>query len=245
VTEVVGLTEHLQKKPQFLSGGERQRVALARAMVKKPQVFLMDEPLSNLDAKLRQQLRSELIELHHRLGVTFVYVTHDQVEAMSMGTKIVLLDAGKIMQQDTAHRIYNYQQNIFSSRFIGAPPMNILACEQAREYAKTPFLGGAQHLGFRPEKVKLESESTGENAALHMHGMVVGIELLGAELLYTVELSGKKRIAVKIMDDVNAKHCAYGDEIALFVSSNNVVYFDENEQRICCEDARESEAQIA
>ena len=96
---MVGLTEYLDRKPANLSGGQRQRVALARAIVKKPAVFLMDEPLSNLDAKLRTQIRTDLIELHQKLKTTFVYVTHDQIEAMSMGTDIVLLDRGKIQQQ--------------------------------------------------------------------------------------------------------------------------------------------------
>ena len=101
VSEVVGLTPYLSRKPSELSGGQRQRVALARAMVKNPKVFLMDEPLSNLDAKLRQQMRVELIELHKRLGTTFIYVTHDQVEAMSMGDNIILMDKGIIMQRST------------------------------------------------------------------------------------------------------------------------------------------------
>lgn len=106
VSRSVGLEEYLNRKPSALSGGQRQRVALARAMVKKPGVFLMDEPLSNLDAKLRSQLRTDLIELHNRLGSTFVYVTHDQVEAMSMGTQIVLMNKGKIMQcRDSSHNL--------------------------------------------------------------------------------------------------------------------------------------------
>lgn len=98
--------------------------------MKKPAVFLMDEPLSNLDAKLRQQMRAELIELHKKLGATFVYVTHDQVEAMSMGTRIVLMDGGKVMQEDNPHNLYYDPANLFSSRFIGTPPMNILALDR-------------------------------------------------------------------------------------------------------------------
>ena len=106
VSSIVGLDEYLNRKPSDLSGGQRQRVALARAMVKTPKVFLMDEPLSNLDAKLRNQMRSELIQLHKRLKSTFVYVTHDQVEAMSMADKIVIMNKGKIMQQDSPKEIY-------------------------------------------------------------------------------------------------------------------------------------------
>mgnify|MGYP000789448947 CR=1 FL=1 len=126
VSEVVGLTPYLSRKPSELSGGQRQRVALARAMVKNPKVFLMDEPLSNLDAKLRQQMRVELIELHKRLGTTFIYVTHDQVEAMSMGDNIILMDKGIIMQRSTPKEMYHNPQNVYTAQFIGTPPMNCL-----------------------------------------------------------------------------------------------------------------------
>ncbi|WP_300697447.1 ATP-binding cassette domain-containing protein, partial [uncultured Clostridium sp.] len=119
VSSIVGLDEYLNRKPSDLSGGQRQRVALARAMVKTPKVFLMDEPLSNLDAKLRNQMRSELIQLHKRLKSTFVYVTHDQVEAMSMADKIVIMDKGKIMQVDSPKEIYKNPKNIFVAQFIG------------------------------------------------------------------------------------------------------------------------------
>lgn len=123
VSEVVGLTPYLSRKPSELSGGQRQRVALARAMVKNPKVFLMDEPLSNLDAKLRQQMRVELIELHKRLGTTFIYVTHDQVEAMSMGDNIILMDKGIIMQRSTPKEMYHNPQNVYTAQFIGTPPI--------------------------------------------------------------------------------------------------------------------------
>ena len=115
ISEMVGLTEYLDRKPQHLSGGQRQRVALARAIVKKPAVFLMDEPLSNLDAKLRNQIRTDLIELYRKLGTTFVYVTHDQVEAMSMGTDIVLLEKGVIRQSTTTNAIYLHPANVFTA----------------------------------------------------------------------------------------------------------------------------------
>ena len=121
-SNVVGLAEYLDRKPGTLSGGQRQRIALARAMVKKPAVFLMDEPLSNLDAKLRVAMRSELIELHNRLKTTFVYVTHDQTEAMSMADVIVLMDHGKIMQEASPLEIYNDPENVFTAQFIGTPP---------------------------------------------------------------------------------------------------------------------------
>lgn len=115
IASIVGLTPYLSKKPQVLSGGQRQRVALARAMVKKPKVFVFDEPLSNLDAKLRGQMRTELIQLHKRLGTTFVYVTHDQTEAMSMGDEIVILHKGLIQQMDKPMTIYHQPANVFAA----------------------------------------------------------------------------------------------------------------------------------
>ena len=150
ICAVVGLEEFLDRKPSTLSGGQRQRVALARAMVKKPKVFLMDEPLSNLDAKLRVQMRVELIELHKTLGTTFVYVTHDQVEAMSMADTIVLMNKGLIQQEAAPEVIYHDPNNLFTSQFIGTPPMNIL------NYDKEGI-----RFGFRPERIVM---STGQTA---------------------------------------------------------------------------------
>ena len=145
VIDVVGLREYLNVKPGNLSGGQRQRVALARAMVKNPKVFLMDEPLSNLDAKLRNQMRTELIQLHQKLKSTFVYVTHDQVEAMSMADKIVIMNKGKIMQIGSPKKIYQNPKNLFVAQFIGSPCMNILDIKNDIKF------------GFRPEKATLES----------------------------------------------------------------------------------------
>ncbi len=142
VAERVDLTDYLDRKPSQLSGGQRQRVALARAMVKEPQVFLMDEPLSNLDAKLRASMRSELIQLHNKLKTTFIYVTHDQIESMAMADYIVLLNHGKIMQQDTPEEIYNNPANVFTAQFIGTPATNIL-----------PLHNGCY--GFRQRKLPL------------------------------------------------------------------------------------------
>ncbi|SHH77374.1 sn-glycerol 3-phosphate transport system ATP-binding protein [Sporobacter termitidis DSM 10068] len=233
VTGIVGLTAHLEKKPQFLSGGERQRVALARAMVKKPAVFLMDEPLSNLDAKLRQQLRLELIELHNRLGATFLYVTHDQVEAMSMGTKIVLMDNGRIMQEDTAHDIYNYPKNVFSSKFIGSPPMNVLELGELSEYLPTPLPAGVKFVGFRPEKAKIAENRRGSGGdGLSLEATVTGREMLGSEILYSVELTNKRKLAVKVMDDTEISQLEYGTQIGLFISSRHIIFFNDAEERV-------------
>ncbi len=126
VAELLGLKELLDRKPKQLSGGQRQRVALGRAIVREPKVFLMDEPLSNLDAKLRVQTRAELIKLHRRLGITTIYVTHDQVEAMTMGDRIVVMRDGVVQQVDTPLGLYNRPVNIFVAGFIGTPAMNFI-----------------------------------------------------------------------------------------------------------------------
>ena len=124
-SEILKLEEYLQRKPKELSGGQRQRVALARAIVREPSVFLMDEPLSNLDAKLRSEMRSEIKKLHQRLQTTFIYVTHDQTEALTMGDRIVVLNEGAIQQIDTPDNIYNNPQNTFVATFMGTNPMNL------------------------------------------------------------------------------------------------------------------------
>ena len=191
VCEIVGLTPYLSRKPSALSGGQRQRVALARAMVKNPKVFLMDEPLSNLDAKLRAQMRVELIELHKRLGTTFIYVTHDQVEAMSMGDNIVLMDKGVIMQRSSPKEMYHDPQNAYTAQFIGTPPMNIL----------TQMVPGAW-VGFRPEKVTL---APAEDAALTIPGRVITREQLGAEYQYSVDTAYGK-LMVKTEEEAR-EHC--------------------------------------
>lgn len=233
VIDIVGLTNHLDKKPQFLSGGEQQRVALARAMVKKPAVFLMDEPLSNLDAKLRLQLRTELIQLHKKLGATFLYVTHDQVEAMSMGTKIVLMDKGKIMQEDTAHNIYNHPENVFSSKFIGSPPMNVLETSNLTKFTKDSIPSNIKYLGFRPEKVKFIIDGKAKNKdGLALEGKIISREILGSEILYTIELNNKEKITVRITDDTELPELNARSNMELFINSNHLVFFDENEQRI-------------
>lgn len=172
VSEKVGLSELLQRKPAALSGGQRQRIALARAISKNPQVFLMDEPLSNLDAKLRAAMRVELIELHRKLKTTFVYVTHDQVEAMSMADTIILMDKGKIMQEASPEEIYRNPANLFAACFIGSPSMNIIKLENGIS------------VGFRPEDVILTETVTHE--ILSMAGNISTREMLGRETNYSV-----------------------------------------------------------
>ena len=222
IGEVTGLTEYMDRKPGSLSGGQRQRVALARAMVKNPKVFLMDEPLSNLDAKLRSQLRTELIELHQRLGTTFVYVTHDQVEAMSMGTKIVLMNQGQIMQQGSPEEIYGDPDNVFTAKFIGTPPMNFFnAIDCPAEWCLPEE---TVYVGFRPEHVSFQ-KTTGDG--IRFEGKVITREMLGAEILYKLDTEYG---SVQIKDyHVSDKHI---DRVICWVEREKLCFFDRSEQRI-------------
>jgi sn-glycerol 3-phosphate transport system ATP-binding protein len=222
VTEIVGLGDYLKKKPQFLSGGQRQRVALARAMVKKPSIFLMDEPLSNLDAKLRSQLRTELIELYRRLGSTFVYVTHDQIEAMSLGTRIILLEKGKIRQEAAPEDLYAKPANTFSARFIGTPPMNILPVGELVSSAPINVWIDACYVGFRPEKAKflLEQSEIPKNSLI-LEGQLATKEMLGSEVLYKVNGSHWS-IQVKLYEN---KPVASG-KVIVYVLRKDLFFFD-------------------
>lgn len=221
ISEIVGISELLNRKPGTLSGGQRQRIALARAMVKKPKVFLMDEPLSNLDAKLRVGMRTELIELHNQLKTTFVYVTHDQTEAMSMGTKIVLMNGGVIQQEANPSTIYHDPDNLFTAQFIGSPQMNVI---NFSEESKACY-------GFRPEKVHVTDEPS--NLFYNRRGTIVTKEMLGSETIYQVRYDGNS-IMVKSLDDTFAQ----GSEVYIGVKKENILLFDGNEQRVRSDDAR-------
>jgi len=224
VAEIVGLTPYLNRKPSDLSGGQRQRVALARAMVKKPAVFLLDEPLSNLDAKLRGAMRSELIELHNRLRTTFVYVTHDQTEAMSMADTIILMDKGEIQQIGAPMDIYNNPNNIFTAKFIGTPPMNV--------YKVNDF-----YLGYRPEQVRFGEQSTEE--CYCTEGVILTKEMLGSETIYKMLLKdgSDEEIMIKSADwSVNT-----GDAVKVHVAKSALCFFGEDEMRIREDDARYDE----
>lgn len=214
VVSSVGLLEYLDRKPSTLSGGQRQRIALARAMVKHPQVFLMDEPLSNLDAKLRTSMRTELIELHERLKATFVYVTHDQIEAMAMADQIVLMFDGRIMQQGSPEVIYRDPDNVFAAQFIGTPAMNVF-----------PVGNEGIQLGYRPEKAVLTAEKT--NHRYSCKGVVHTREMLGSETIYKVQLSNRY-VMVKSADD----HFHIADHCYLSVNDKDLYFFDKDGQRI-------------
>ena len=213
--ETLGITEYLMRKPRALSGGQRQRVAIGRAMVRDSKVFLMDEPLSNLDAKLRNQMRAEIILLRQKLDTTFIYVTHDQTEAMTLADRIVIMKDGYIMQVGSPDEVFDMPDNLFVAEFIGAPKMNIikteLLCEDGRYYV-TPFGAkiavdgdkgemlskrgiktGPVLLGVRPEHIGLSEKS--ENS---IPCTLVVDEMMGSELHLHVDTEDGTRLIVRV-----------------------------------------------
>jgi multiple sugar transport system ATP-binding protein len=180
--ELLGLDGLLNRKPGAMSGGQRQRVALARAIVREPVVFLMDEPLSNLDAKLRGETRAELTALHQRLGATFVYVTHDQVEAMTMADRIAVMSNGRLQQVGTPQEVYDRPANVFVAMFIGTPPMNIFPAGTLED--------GAHVVGVRPEHVRFEDSGS-------LVATVRLIESLGHEVHVTASV-GDARVVARV-----------------------------------------------
>lgn len=220
ISATVGLRPYLDRMPSTLSGGQRQRVALARAMVKKPSVFLMDEPLSNLDAKLRAQMRIELIELHKKLGTTFVYVTHDQVEAMSMADTIVLMNSGLIQQEAPPEVMYRKPSNLFAAQFIGVPPMNVGNLEL-----------DSVHFGFRPESAVVSAEPG--SSPLSIKGIISTREMLGSETLYQIKYKDAA-FMIKSLDD----HFSVDQEVYLEVPASKMYFFDSGGDRIEKEHAK-------
>ncbi len=185
--EILNLGEYLDRKPKQLSGGQRQRVALGRAIVRNPKVFLMDEPLSNLDAKLRVQMRSEIKKLHEKLQTTFIYVTHDQTEALTMGDRIVVLNNGDIQQVDTPNEIYNNPKNTFVAGFVGSPQMNFIEGKD---------LGLDENIlyGIRPEKV------TSTDGDIKLNVKVEITEMLGSEIIVYFNI-GDRKCSAKLPSD--------------------------------------------
>jgi multiple sugar transport system ATP-binding protein len=220
---ILGLTEYLERLPKQLSGGQRQRVALGRAIVREPKVFLMDEPLSNLDAKLRVQMRAEIKKLHQRLKTTFVYVTHDQVEAMTMADRIVLLHEGIIQQYDIPAVIYEKPANVFVATFIGSPPMNIVKVAKTDKGMGLPAKEGdnvhnweielSKHfahegedemfLGVRPEHILIDLEDK-TIETLQLPCRVDLIEPMGAET-YLYLVGNGHSINARVDPTVNVK----------------------------------------
>ena len=237
VARVLEIFHLLARKPRALSGGQRQRVALGRAMVRKPDIFLMDEPLSNLDAKLRVTMRSELKRFHMDLETTSVYVTHDQLEAMTMSDLVAVMNEGAVQQFATPEEVYNRPSNLFVAGFIGSPPMNF--ARGALSHDRGPALDIAGHryaipdhfrdslagaageliLGIRPQDVSLAP--VGTDGAIP--GRVWMVELLGSEKLVDVEIGPKQRIVAEIRADVRV---AINDPVALRFDPARVHLFD-------------------
>jgi ABC-type sugar transport system ATPase subunit len=188
VAESLGLSEYMQRKPGALSGGQRQRVALARAIVRQPAVFCMDEPLSNLDAKLRGETRAELIALHQRLQSTFIYVTHDQIEAMTMGSRIAVMSRGHIEQVGTPQEVYDRPASVFIAQFVGTPPMNILPAGSVEP--------GEHLVGVRPEHLHITPDGP-------ISMTVTLVEQLGHEMLIT-GMVGESRVVIREAADASA-----------------------------------------
>ncbi|HVI40147.1 MAG TPA: ATP-binding cassette domain-containing protein, partial [Anaerovoracaceae bacterium] len=236
--------EHLlERKPKALSGGQRQRVALGRAMVRDPAVFLLDEPLSNLDAKLRNQMRAEISKLHRNLGTTFVYVTHDQTEAMTMGDRIVVMKDGFIQQIDTPQNLYNKPCNLFVAGFIGSPQMNFIngtiirtesgyAAEFAGHRITLPeskqqnlasYDGKEVVFGIRPEDIAVRKE--GEEA---VEVKIDLVELMGSEMYLHCDLSESKlTVRTPVIDG-----CKADSTVFLTLNTQKIYIFDKDTETV-------------
>ena len=244
VAKILELEPYLNRKPKALSGGQRQRVALGRAMVRSPSVFLLDEPLSNLDAKLRTQMRSQIALLHKRLETTFIYVTHDQTEAMTLGTKIVVMKDGVIQQVDTPQNLYNSPQNLFVAGFIGSPQMNfidalvteedgkvvlkmdehkfVLPEAKAKVVVEKGYMNKTVTMGIRPENIHdpkelIESKNTSEiNVKINVY------ELLGSEVYLYFDVE-KFPVTARVNADTTART---GDMAKFIVDMEKAHVFD-------------------
>ncbi len=248
---ILDLDQLLDRRPKALSGGQRQRVAMGRAIVRSPKVFLMDEPLSNLDAKLRVQMRAEISALHKRLGATIIYVTHDQTEAMTLGTRIVVLKDGVIMQVDSPMKLYNEPDNLFVAGFIGSPQMNFADAEFRIEGGKAvlsvdrfhitlpadkskKLLDGGYHnktvvLGIRPEDLSDSQKALHEFKDSIIEADISGYELLGSEVILYFGVSGVS-MSAKVASDTTAR---VGTHVRLALNPEKIHVFDkETEQTI-------------
>jgi multiple sugar transport system ATP-binding protein len=219
--KLLGLTPFLHRRPKELSGGQRQRVAMGRAIVRQPQVFLMDEPLSNLDAKLRVQMRAEISRIQHEVGVTTIYVTHDQVEAMTMGDRVAVMRRGELQQMAEPQKLYDTPKNLFVASFIGSPAMNIVEAEverrgqglvvkmgdqelsvpddvARRRPALAGYAGRRLALGIRPEH--LEDAAVARNGDARLRGRVLLMEALGSEILAHVEMNATPVVTEDVVE---------------------------------------------
>lgn len=244
VAKLIKIEELLNRKPKALSGGQQQRVALGRAIVRNPNVFLMDEPLSNLDAKLRVQMRAEIIKLHKELATTFIYVTHDQTEAMTMGTRIVVMKDGIIQQAASPMEIYDNPVNTFVAGFIGTPQMNFIDVKISVEDENTYMKFGGEKLKLRSSKLLLDIKKRQGEMILgirpeHIHiepvknyielvGTIDIVEHMGAETYIHVQVSDE-RLIVRVPYEVNKKA---GDKIKVFIDESKLYLFDKTDHKL-------------
>ncbi|MCM8709517.1 sn-glycerol-3-phosphate ABC transporter ATP-binding protein UgpC [Clostridium sp. SYSU_GA19001] len=247
--KILDIEHLLDRKPKALSGGQRQRVALGRAIVREPKVFLMDEPLSNLDAKLRVQMRTEISKLHKKLQTTFIYVTHDQTEAMTMGTRIVVMKDGVIQQVDTPQHIYDHPANIFVAGFIGSPQMNFidakveevngqivlvfgedrvtLPAEKGAVVKKEGYVGKEVIMGIRPENIDDNEEFIAKHPNSVVTAAVEVTELMGAET-YIYLSKGKSNITARVNGSSKAKA---GDKLKIALDETRIHVFDKETEK--------------
>ena len=230
---MLGLQDYLKRVPKELSGGQRQRVALARAIVRKPKVFLMDEPLSNLDAKLRVQTREELIKLHQALGVTTIYVTHDQVEAMTLGSRVAVMENGFLRQIGKPRQVYDNPTNKFVAGFVGTPPSNFVPVNlvlsptpaldiegqhvqlsAVQQLAAKAVPAGSYAWGVRPEDLLVDGQSNMPEVAATFNAKISFVEMMGSETFIHTNLAG----ATVVVRASSAFEYAQGDMVKLVVN---------------------------
>ena len=246
---ILDITHLLDRKPKALSGGQKQRVALGRAIVRNPKVFLLDEPLSNLDAKLRAAMRTELTKLHNRVGTTFVYVTHDQVEAMTMATRIVVMKDGLIQQVDTPQNLYDSPCNIFVAGLIGTPQMNFvngtlvkkgedvyfnfeehsvkIPAEKANNPALKDYIGQEVVAGIRPECINDQEAAVAANPDSTIETYVDVTELMGAEI-YLYLVTGETKLTARVSSRSTSRA---GDTIKVAIDVSRMHIFDKDTER--------------
>ena len=249
VSDILGITEYLNRKPRALSGGQRQRVAIGRAMVRNPKVFLMDEPLSNLDAKLRNQMRAEIILLRKRIDTTFIYVTHDQTEAMTLGDRIVIMKDGYIMQVGTPDEVFDSPKNLFVAEFIGAPKMNTFRCQLIKEngeYYVTPFGSKLKVDGYKGEELKKrnidpqevilgvrpEHMVLGKDADNDIDAKILVNEMMGSELHLHVVTRDNTELIIRVptvdLSHEQRSRLVNGHEFHITFKGNVMNFFDVN-----------------
>jgi len=232
--EILGIEKYAKSKPRELSGGQRQRVAIGRAIVREPKVFLFDEPLSNLDAKMRVSMRAEISKLHKRLNTTIIYVTHDQTEAMTMGSKIVVMNNGQIMQVADPDTLYNKPDNLFCATFIGSPQMNIFENLYENGKVKSDFFNfqvnfnvkelKGVYIGVRPEDIYIDKETD-----TYIDGVVELAESLGDVIFLYINILGKNIVLKTTLH----KRFQIGETYRVFFNRNKFHYFNmEDSKRI-------------